>query len=84
MFSTFCKKLLLKMGNIFYEISKKPFVRSYRGGWMGGWVFNQKRARMYRAGGLVKNVMILSVRTLWMTPLLNTHCIESLPYLWIH
>ena len=28
--------------------------------------FSKKGTRAYRVGGLVKNVMILSVRTLWM------------------
>ena len=43
MFSSFCEKLLLKMGNNFKEISKTP---SYVG---------------TEVGGLIKNVMILSV-----------------------
>ena len=45
---------------------KETFVRSYRGGRVD-W-FSQKRIRAYRVGGLVGNAIILSVRTLWMTP----------------
>ena len=31
--------------------------------------FSQKRTRVYRVGGLVKNVMIFNALTLWMTPI---------------
>ena len=34
--------------------------------WVGG--LSQKHTPAYREGGLVRNVMILSIRTLWMTP----------------
>ena len=52
------------MGNIFQEISKRPsYVRTE----VCGWVY-PKAYSAYRVGGFVKNVMILSVRTLWMTP----------------
>ena len=62
MFSSFREKLSLKMGNTFHEISTKPlYVRTEVGG------LSQKRTRAYRVGGLVKNMTILSVRTLWLT-----------------
>ena len=35
-------------------------------GWMDG--LSQKRTRAYRVDGLVKNIMILGIRTFWMTP----------------
>ena len=64
MFSSFCEKLLLKMGKSFQNISKKhSCVRTDVNGWV-----RLMRASAYRVGGLVKNVMILSVCTLWMAP----------------
>ena len=63
MLSSFCEKLLLKMDNFVQEISKKPpYVRAKVGGWV-----KSKRSHAHRVGGLVKNVLILSVRTLWVT-----------------
>ena len=64
MFSSFCEKLLLKMGKSFQGISRKPSCVHTD---VNGWV-RLMRASAYRMGGLVKNVMILSVCTLWMAP----------------
>ena len=36
--------------------------------WVGR--FSQTHTHVYRVGGLVKNVMILSIHTLWMDPIL--------------
>ena len=67
--SLFCQKMLLKMANIIQEIEKKhSYVRT---GCVGG--LSQKRTHAYMVGGLVKNVMNFSVRTLWMTPFSLMH-----------
>ena len=57
MFSSFCEKLFLKMGNIFREILKTSLY-TQAGGWMG-LVRNVLMHTPYREGGLVKNLMIL-------------------------
>ena len=58
MLSLFCERLLLEMGNIFHEISKKPlYICTEVGGWIGG--FTQNHTCAYRVGELVKNVVIL-------------------------
>ena len=60
MFPSRCKKLLPKMDNIFQEISNKPLYAPTE---VGGWI-KSKPTRAYRVGGLVKNVLIVSVRNL--------------------
>ena len=62
-FSSFCEKLLLKMGKNFQETSKKRYVRIEVGGRA-----KSKGTRAYRVGGFVQNVTILSVHALWVTP----------------
>ena len=73
MFSSLCEILLLKMGNIFHEISKKPsYVRTFVQRWVDGLVgLSYRGNRAYRVGGLVKNVMTLIVRTSWIIPNAN-------------
>ena len=66
MFSSFFEKLLLKMGNTFHEILKKP---SHVQRWVGMGLVKSVLARTGWVGGLVKNVMFLSVNTLRMIPL---------------
>ena len=79
MFSSLCEKLPPKMGNIFRKYKRN--LRALVQRWVGG--LSEKRIRAYRVGGLVKNVMILSVRTLWMTPYQRLGKLLALPPLGI-
>ena len=62
---SFCENLALKMGIIFQGISRK--LRRLVQGWVSG--SNQKRIHTHTVGGLVKNMMTLGVRTIWMIPI---------------
>ena len=61
------RKIVVRSGQHFSRNIKKPLY--VRIGWVGG--LNQKRTHAYRVGGLVKNVMILTARTL-LVPLTTT------------
>ena len=55
-----------------YQRNLRTFVQRLAG------LVKKKHTRVYRVDGLVKNVMIMSVLTLWMTPIGTLRSVRTL------